>query len=512
MIEVDMGWSDIGAWDQVRVLEGSTGTAPNLVQIDSDRIFANTGKKRVTTIGLSDLVIVDTPDDLLIAKSGQSHHVREIAAKYIQTDKLSSSSAKSSSRLRSAESWLKNSAIPLWCDNGRDLVSGGVVEHLSDQGDPIQGEDKRLRVLARQIYAVSHAMVAGITTDQSTFLEGCFETLITSGWREEGGWVHKFPGSCGIGDSSPEGCDHAFVLLGLSWMYRATGNPECLEWIKKTQDYLDHFLLPLGGGDPVKKAGKAFELNTVAMQFGEAPPQKFVHLKKGLFPVDGYCTTPNTLMHLLEAFMAVFEATGDQYYLMRAGEIVDQFERNILNAESWAVIEPQNSNVFSGTHPQSAIIPGHHYEWISLLLIYGRLSGRNLIMPARKLFAFAQAFGSNENTGLVVDELAPSGEIRNFSSRCWVQCELLKALIALRESGEENLDRRLEQAVDRLFEYYLDPVMPGLWHDKIDAEGNPVKGNVPASTLYHLTGALIDYTSCQAGFSDARCRNASTTD
>lgn len=82
VIPVDIGWSDIGSWDllydvldtdaQGNVTRGGQHIplATNNTLVISDRLVA--------TIGVDDLVIVDTPDALLICRRDQAQQVREV--------------------------------------------------------------------------------------------------------------------------------------------------------------------------------------------------------------------------------------------------------------------------------------------------------------------------------------------------------------------------------------------------------------------------------------------------
>jgi mannose-1-phosphate guanylyltransferase len=72
VIPVDMGWSDIGSWATLfEVLErdqnGNVIRGEGHITIDTtdSLIFS---KRRVVTIGLEDMVIVDTDDALLVSR------------------------------------------------------------------------------------------------------------------------------------------------------------------------------------------------------------------------------------------------------------------------------------------------------------------------------------------------------------------------------------------------------------------------------------------------------------
>jgi len=82
VIPVDIGWSDVGSWASLAELWPSDADGNIVV---SDHIGLGThnsivfGSKRlVATIGLRDVVIVDTPDALLVCARGREQDVREV--------------------------------------------------------------------------------------------------------------------------------------------------------------------------------------------------------------------------------------------------------------------------------------------------------------------------------------------------------------------------------------------------------------------------------------------------
>ena len=80
----EFGWTDLGCWDEVlkvaesRTLFSDAKPDSRLVQIDCENVFVKKGAgKVVCTIGISDVIIVDTEDALLICRKGESHRVAE---------------------------------------------------------------------------------------------------------------------------------------------------------------------------------------------------------------------------------------------------------------------------------------------------------------------------------------------------------------------------------------------------------------------------------------------------
>jgi mannose-1-phosphate guanylyltransferase/mannose-6-phosphate isomerase len=80
MVHAGFGWSDIGSWAAVAELT-EPDTSGNRVQgeavmIDSARCFVQTDERVVAVIGVADLLIVDTPDALLVAHRERAREVK----------------------------------------------------------------------------------------------------------------------------------------------------------------------------------------------------------------------------------------------------------------------------------------------------------------------------------------------------------------------------------------------------------------------------------------------------
>jgi mannose-1-phosphate guanylyltransferase/mannose-6-phosphate isomerase len=82
VIPGDFGWSDIGSWSAVSDAlqadkDGNTATGQSIV-IDSQNTHIESQDRLVAAIGLSNLIIIDTPDALLVADKSKSQEVRKV--------------------------------------------------------------------------------------------------------------------------------------------------------------------------------------------------------------------------------------------------------------------------------------------------------------------------------------------------------------------------------------------------------------------------------------------------
>jgi mannose-1-phosphate guanylyltransferase len=77
------GWSDIGSWDEVCRISGKDDSGNTItgkvIQKDTKNTYIYSPEKVVATIGVEDLIIVNTDDALLICKKGRSQEVKEVS-------------------------------------------------------------------------------------------------------------------------------------------------------------------------------------------------------------------------------------------------------------------------------------------------------------------------------------------------------------------------------------------------------------------------------------------------
>ncbi|AOA08867.1 mannose-1-phosphate guanylyltransferase/mannose-6-phosphate isomerase [Pseudomonas sp. TMW 2.1634] len=83
VVPCQLGWSDIGSWQAVRELtraddNGNQCTGENVLH-DVHNCYIDSPKRLVGGVGLNDLIIIDTPDALLVADARRSQDVRHIA-------------------------------------------------------------------------------------------------------------------------------------------------------------------------------------------------------------------------------------------------------------------------------------------------------------------------------------------------------------------------------------------------------------------------------------------------
>ena len=82
VIPVDFGWSDVGSWGSLEEVASRDQSGNvmngNILDIDSTNSVLFADRRVVATIGLSDMVVVDTPDATLVCPKSRAQDVKNI--------------------------------------------------------------------------------------------------------------------------------------------------------------------------------------------------------------------------------------------------------------------------------------------------------------------------------------------------------------------------------------------------------------------------------------------------
>ncbi|GAB4361987.1 MAG: hypothetical protein Kow0026_25460 [Oricola sp.] len=367
-----------------------------------------------------------------------------------------------------AKRWMLEIAFPYWARHGIDYRAGGVHEALQFDGRPAPHPAKRLRVLARQIYCFSQARMLGWDGDADGILRHCLDTLTSTGWHRDGGWIHLFNPDGSVRDEKRDTYDQCFVLFALAWLHRATGWPEARQWSDRTLDFM---------------------YDTLAD-----------HAHGGFFEDDARSLPrrANPHMHFLEAMLAWYEATGEEHYLDRAHAMVTLFERHFFDAGNSTLSEYFGCD-WTRLRAEAAdrrVEPGHHYEWAWLLSRFAAYRDSPPVeAKARQLFAIAAAFGHHVTTGAAANGMQPDGSGVETTARLWPQTEALKAAITFEKKGLVVAAELRQRMVSVLFTRYLDRPVAGGWYDAIDMQGRVMAPDMPSSSFYHVVCALTEYSA-----------------
>lgn len=338
--------------------------------------------------------------------------------------------------------WLRQSALPLWLEHGRD-EAGRFVEALDEGARPVVAP-RRMRVQPRQVHVYATAARLGWAAGL-TALAPALEGLDSDFRRPDGAYRTLLTARGAPADETAMIYDHAFLLLSLAGFGRET---EALA----VRDQLLAARHPAGG-----------------LREGGARPFQ-----------------ANSLMHLLEACQAWEAISADAGWRDLADEIVALALRSlIVDGVLFEFFEADWSR--SPGPADRRVEPGHQFEWATLLARHAAARGQAAPLEASRALYAAGLEGVVG--GFAVDCMEADGSEPADRARLWPQTEWLKASLALLDTAS---DRRplLAQAEAALaaVDAYLTP--HGLWRDKRLASGEFVREASPASSFYHLMAAF----------------------
>ncbi len=374
--------------------------------------------------------------------------------------------------------WILDTCLPFWAERGVDDKTGGFIERLDYQAQ-VPGDDyTRIRVQARQLYVFSHAYHLSGDQRFADVANRGFGFLKAHGLQAGvPGWVHMITPSGTLLDSRRDCYDLAFILFALGWYQRATGDAEATPLIAATLDFLDRYLAESEHGGFVE--------------------ERLLDEQNAFLPGTTLPRRQNPHMHLLEAFLTLYEATGEKTFLDRAAKIVELFRTRFLDRETGSLGEFFTHDWQPAMGSDGALRePGHHFEWVWLLQRYAALSGDDSVIEhATALYDFTLKYGVRQLDGLpvAIDSVDRHGAVLSPSARLWPQTEMIKAGLAHNAITGNPASRALAaDGLATLFRFYLDREH-GYWCDQIDDNGAPLSGMIPASSLYHIMMAVTEW-------------------
>jgi mannose-1-phosphate guanylyltransferase len=86
VIPVEIGWSDIGSWGALLDVlahdeQGNVCVGGVLLAADTQGCYVRSDNRLIATIGLDDIIIVDTPDVLLVCPRARAEEVKDLVGR-----------------------------------------------------------------------------------------------------------------------------------------------------------------------------------------------------------------------------------------------------------------------------------------------------------------------------------------------------------------------------------------------------------------------------------------------
>jgi mannose/cellobiose epimerase-like protein (N-acyl-D-glucosamine 2-epimerase family) len=358
--------------------------------------------------------------------------------------------------------WLYEDALPFWAANGIDRVNGGYVEHLNLDGSDANVSFKRTRVIARQIYVFSHASLTG--WDGLGLARHGYEFLTRKAWLgRDAGWARRLDPAGNVIDATPDLYDLAFIMFACGWYYKAAKDATAYGQALATLDFIEtHMRHGSGVG--------------------------FLHEKPASGPRQ-----QNPHMHLLEAALINFEATGDARFRRIADEVVQLFTRHFFDPDARTLTEFYGEDLSRLSGERGELTePGHLFEWAWILAGYQRLTGVEMGHFVTSLIDTAERFGVAPGSGETWNIVRRDGVLVDGGTRVWPNTERIQAAVAGFELAGRDPTRVFRETTDVLFARFLTGTPRGTWREQFTSRGEFAADKIPASTLYHLVIAFCE--------------------
>ena len=275
------------------------------------------------------------------------------------------------------------------------------------------------------------------------------------------GYIRSLSADLSVRDTDHDLYDHACFLLADAWRFRAFGDAEAIDSAVGTMRLLDdRFTHPAGGW------------------------------LEGDYAHDYRRQNPH--MHLFEAFLALSEATDDDFWLARADEVYALFVEHFFEPNVGVVLEYFDDGLAPAPgEAGDTVEPGHMLEWVWLLRCYERQSGTVTGKYADPLFGNSLEIGRSES-GLLFDAIGTDGSVRVPMKRLWAMPELIKAGLVQARAGHPDGEQVAARAIADFFANYVDKSPDVPYCDRLDADDKVLDEPAAASSMYHLTSAAIE--------------------
>lgn len=467
VLPVDFQWSDLGAWDTVAASgEGELGLH---VFEDAEGCLARAPDGMlVAAVGVRNLAIIAERDAVLVCDLSRAQDIKKVVERIRETsprhlDFTSSVVESLPDGGRRFIEWMRLRVLPLWAAVGQD-AEGAFSELLAQEGRTVRA-NRRARVQSRQIQVFAEAGRLGWPGPWSSAVEKGAACLLREYVRDDGQVSALLAPNGSVLDNDAYVYDQAFMMFALAAVHRAGGAGA---GVYEAQAVRVRELLTARAGS-----------NGALTEAGSRPFQSNAH------------------MHLLEACLAWEEAGGDDGWKRWSEQLVELAISTFIDEGRGCLYEFFSEDWSRAAGSDGRLVePGHQFEWAWLLARFARKrSNAHVLGVARRLYAFGMK-GVSERLDVAVDVIEDCGGQRGDRARLWPQTEWLKAALLLAELSEDGERQRLLSDAARAMRalwLYLAP--DGVWRDKRLGDRTFVDEPAPASSLYHIMGALTQLVS-----------------
>lgn len=219
----------------------------------------------------------------------------------------------------------------------------------------------------------------------------------------------------------------------------------------------------------------------------------------------------NSNMHLCEAMIAAFEASGDKRFLERARVLAYNIavrQADLTDGLIWEHYRPDfsidwdyNRDDPKNLYRPWGFQPGHQTEWAKLLLMLRRHAPEDWQLErAGQLFDRAWDTAWDDEHGGLVYGFDPDGRWCDDDKYFWVQAESFAAAALLHQaSGDDRYAERYQALWQYAWDHFVDHEY-GAWYRLLYRDNRKVsdqKSAAGAKCDYHTLGACLEVLRVQ---------------
>ncbi len=381
---------------------------------------------------------------------------------------------------------LKTGILPYWHDTTLDTTNGGYA--LADDGlGHRQAKEKQIVTQARMIWTFSRVHRDGFSDSQRNYLKAAehgYRFLIDHFLdRQHGGYYWKTDLAGKVLNDRKILYGEAFVIYALVEYYRASGETEALRQAMEL-----YRVLQARAHDAAHDGW--FEHFTRDWQLIAKPDPGAEVEVPGL-------KSANAHLHLMEAFIELYQASGDE-------AVRKSLEESLrLNTTYFYPRDPGQSCFHRQadwqevTDAKSAGLSyGHNVEFAWLMIHAYQVLGKR---PAWSYFdahlEHALKYGYDYEHGGLYSRGFDDQPATQKDKVWWVQAEMLAALTdGFSHRPSPAYSRALSRLLDFVTSFQADPA-DGVWFDTVSADGKP-KNRAKAHSWkanYHDVRALLKF-------------------
>jgi cellobiose epimerase len=359
-----------------------------------------------------------------------------------------------------------------WFEHGPDTELGGFHGTLDRQGNPVAPEDKGLIQQTRHLWMLSTwcerrgatAPLLALARQQYSFVRDSFVD------GTDGAFVYKVSrDGSRVVDNRKQMFAESYAIYALATYGRVLGDPEATALALRRFASIDQARHDAqnGGYDQRNDPG------TLSV---------------------GAAKDTNTHLHLMEAFSALYEASGDPRVATRLNELVDLFVSRLRQPTGYVPAEFTLAWAPVGT---PLISYGHNLETAWLLLeaarVLGRLEDPTLRVAALDIAETSAGPGFDRQRGGFFEAGPVGGAANDLDKVWWVQFEAMEGLWwAYELSADPTYLDQIESTLSWIERTEDLPV--GEWFAMTNADGSAAGADYKSDewkASYHTVRGLV---------------------